>query len=422
MSRGSVENLLKVPKLETFIEDHLITKKELFLGIHNENIVVYYWGRNILELTYFKDNKGTAKINKKFINGTALCGLKFIEKSNHMYFAFTDLFIKTFLESYQMLKDNIEKQVDESLPIEKKSGSLAKKYQGVIPCDNNSNKDSDWYCFDVDYCPEDSFFGKVDIVAISKNIENGKHRLMLIKLKYSWQGYKSGYRKNLYNDKKNKGYYIEAKDLKTRQNKKGEQHARRFGCKYDEKNRKIVSFDFGSGIVGDFYNYARFLFDNQGKAYQQLKEECYDMLSTKKKLGVFDENDTIGETLLNRLEETKEAFIDEISDTPECVFLTIGCDSLEKAKASMTSYLRSDAKNALDVVSCKNDKWRLYYNNGKGKIQTVISEVSLDDSFPKKMEEHLQYLFTKTKRPDNLNILNDLDPENDDMLRLNIFS
>jgi len=41
LSKGNVENLLKVPNLEAFIKEHLIINKELFLRIHDESITVY---------------------------------------------------------------------------------------------------------------------------------------------------------------------------------------------------------------------------------------------------------------------------------------------------------------------------------------------------------------------------------------------
>ena len=422
MSKGNVENLLKVPKLEAFIKEHLIINKELFLEIHDESITVYYWCKAMLELTYFADNKCTIKIHKKYVDQTSLCGLKFIEKLDDMVFAFSDAFIKAFSDSYQILKDNIERLTDESHSINEQTGSLAKKYQGIIACNNNTDKASDWYCADLDYSPEDAPLGRLDMVAISNNTQNNKHRIILIKLMYSWQAYKSGYRKNLYNNKKNKGFYIQGKDLKTRKNAAGEQHPRRFGCKFDEKKKSVISYEFGSGITGDFYNYSRFLLDENGKYVDLLKEECYDILRAKKTLGCFETNNSIGDELLKLLDGTKEAFVEQLADEPECVFLTIGCDSLEKCKESLSSYLCPGPTNTADILSITKDTWNCYHNNGKGVLKHVIHDLSLAEAFPAEFDEKVRYLFTKNEALENLNIFDHPDSSSDDELVLKIFS
>lgn len=422
MPKGNVKNLLEVPNVEAFIKEHLIINKELFLGIHDESITVYYWCKAMLELTYFADNKCTIKIAKKYIDHTALCGLKFIEKSDFMFFAFSDAFIKAFSDSYEILKNNIEKLTDESHASDEQTGSLAKKYQGIIACNNNANESSDWYCVDLDYCPEDTPFGRLDMVGISKDPQNNKHRLVLIKLMYSWQAYKSGYRKNLYNNKKNKGYYIQGKDLKTRKNAAGDTHPKRFGCKFDEKKKTVIAYEFGSGITGDFYNYSRFLLNDDGKHVDQLKEECYDILRAKKELGCFETNDRLGDDLLKLLEGTKEAFVAQLDDSAECIFLTVGCDSLEKCKESLSSYLRPGPTNTADILSITRDTWNGYHNNGKGVLKHVIHDLSLAEAFPAEFDEKVRYVFTTNEALENLNIIDHPDSSSDDELVLKIFS
>jgi len=422
LSRGNIEKLLMVPKLEPFLKENIIINKELFLGIREESIAVYYWGKILFELAYFPDQKCTVKIQKRYVNHTCLIGLKFIEKSDYMVFAFSDAFIQAFLESNEILKDNLEKLIDENQSIDEKAGSLGQKYQGIIACNNNSNIDSDWYCADLDYCPEDAPFGRLDMVAISKNSQNNKHRIVLIALKYSWQAYKSGYRKNLYNNNKNKGFYIQARDLKTRKNAAGVQHPKRFGCKFDEKKKKVISYDFGSGIAGDFYNYSRFLFENSGEYVNQLKGELYDILNAKNKTGDFEANELKGGELDKLLEGNKENFISHLDEIPECIFLTVGCDSLEKCKESITSYLVPGPTNTADILSCTKDTWNLYHNNGKGKLQHLVQDLSLADAFPEKFTEHVRYLFTVNESPEHLNIISHPDPSCDAELILNIFS
>lgn len=422
MSRGNVENLLKVPELEAFLKNRVVENKELFLGIRDESIIIYYWGKTMIELVYAEDQKCFVKISKFFIDRTAFCGLKFTQKADMMIFPFDPEFVQAFVESYPELKENVENALVESAPIEAKAGPLGQKYQGIIACNNNASSDSDWYCVDLNYSPEATPLGRMDMVAISKAQHNGKHRMVLIECKYSWQAYKSGYRKNLYNNKKNKGYYIEANGLKTKATAKGEQHRRRFGCKYDEKKQQIIAYEFGSGITGDFHNYSQFLFADEGQLVKALKAECFDILSTRKSLGCFEVNDQIGVELRQLLEGTKEAFVDALGDTPECVFLTVGCgDSTEKAKQAMTAYLTPGPTSTADVLSITEDKWVLCYNNGKGKSRAIARDISLAEAFPAAFEERVRYLFTRKIALENLNIIDHLDPASADELTIKIF-
>lgn len=421
LSRGNVENLLQVPELEAFLKKHVVSKKECYIGLRGESIIIYYWGKNMLELIDAGNQTCTVKIHKKYIDRTAFCGLKFIEKADFMIFPFSDEFVQAFSESYPELMENVENSIDESVPIEAKAGSLGQKYQGIIACNNNTSADSDWYCVDMDYSPEGTPLGRLDMVAISKEKISGQYRVVLIECKYSWQAYKSGYRKNLYNNKKNKGYYIEANALKTKENAKGAQHRRRFGCKYDEKKKQIVAYEFGSGITGDFYDYAQFLFAENGRFVKSLKEDCYDILNTRKNLGCFETNDQLGTALLELLTGSKEAFAEALADAPECVFLTVGCDSLEKAKAAMTSYLCPGPTSTADVLSLTQDKWTLCYNNGKGKSHAIERDISLADAFPQAFEERVRYLFTKKEALENLNLIDHPDASSDDALTLKIF-
>lgn len=422
MSRGNVENLLKVPELEAFLKNRVIENKELFLGIRDESIIIYYWGKNMMELVYTEDQKCSVKISKFLIDRTAFCGLKFTQKADIMVFPFDLEFVQAFVESYPELKENVENALVESAPIEAKAGPLGQKYQGIIACNNNVSADSDWYCVDLNYVPEATPLGRMDMVVISKQKQNGKHRMVLIECKYSWQAYKSGYRKNLYNNKKNKGYYIEANGLKTKATAKGEQHRRRFGCKYDEKKQQIIAYEFGSGITGDFYNYSQFLFADGGKLVEGLKAECFDILNTRKSLGCFETNDHIGAELWQLLNGTKEAFVDALDDQPECIFLTVGCgDSTEKAEQAMASYLSPGPTSTADVLSITQDKWVLCYNNGKGRSRAIARDLSLAEAFPAAFEERVRYLFTRKIALENLNIIDHQDPVSASELKIKVF-
>lgn len=51
--------------------DRIIGNKELFLGIRDESVIIYYWGKNMMELASAGDQKGIVKISKFFIDRTA---------------------------------------------------------------------------------------------------------------------------------------------------------------------------------------------------------------------------------------------------------------------------------------------------------------------------------------------------------------
>ena len=96
LSRGNIENLLKVPELEAFLKNRIIGNKELFLGIRDESIIIYYWGKNMMELASAGDQKGIVKISKFFIDRTAFCGLKFTQKADTMVFPFDPEFVQAY--------------------------------------------------------------------------------------------------------------------------------------------------------------------------------------------------------------------------------------------------------------------------------------------------------------------------------------
>lgn len=417
MGRGNVDELLKVVGVESFLKSEIISQKDLFVSANDRSINVYYWGENILELSKSRRGKAKIRIHKKYVENTALQNNNKI-KDSYLITDFTPGFVKNFKSSFQKLKQNIE-----FISHGEKSEKLEKKYQGVIACNNNKNEQSDWYCVDIEYCSKGMPFGRLDMVAISKvKNDNGKYRVVLIELKYSNAAYASGHRKYLYNDKNDKGYYIEAALLKTNMYK-GNQYQRRFGCKYDENTGEITNYSFGSGIIGHFYNYSKCIFENNGQHYESLKKELFDILCVKERLDCFVGNnqnsDNIGEELLKLLKLGKDEFVSNLVVQPECVFLTVGGD-VDKCKGTMNSYLTGGKKNTPDILRCSGAEWSLKHNNGTGVIKTIKPVVKIDGCFPKEFDQLVRYLFTDEISPETLNIIDNATDQQE--LKMNIWN
>ena len=85
-------------------------------------------------------------------------------------------------------------EIEENIKIIKKNSDAKcksleeKKAQQTLVVANNSNPDSEWFCFDIEYRQsikaqrKDSFTGRFDILAISKK---APHKLAIIELKYN---------------------------------------------------------------------------------------------------------------------------------------------------------------------------------------------------------------------------------------------
>lgn len=109
-----------------------------------------------------------------------------------------DYYLSDYCETHKREKgcdkrvtlDEIEKNID---IIKKNSDAKCKsleekKAQQALVIANNSNPNSEWFCFDIEYRQsikaqrKDSFTGRFDILAISKK---APHRLAIIELKYN---------------------------------------------------------------------------------------------------------------------------------------------------------------------------------------------------------------------------------------------
>ena len=144
---------------------------ELFIGIRDGYLNIYYNCASIAKIRTKRGTIGKAAIDKYYTNNKL-----------------SSLTADEFEERYEEIKKNSDAKND-----------LEKKSQERLVLDNNNNPHSDWYCLDVEYMK--SIEGKLknwrfDIIAISKK---APHRVALIELKYGSGaiGGESGIQKHL---------------------------------------------------------------------------------------------------------------------------------------------------------------------------------------------------------------------------------
>jgi hypothetical protein len=165
-------------------------KEELFIGVRNNYLNLYYNCDSIAKVKYNKNENITCEINKYYLNNIEL------DK----------------VTAYDICKnyDFISANSDEKATPEKKA-------QSKLCVLNNNNPDSKWYCLDVEWekafenqkqKDEAKFNGRIDIIAISKEKPN---KVALIELKYGNGaiGGKSGIYKHIADFKKyqDRGYF-----------------------------------------------------------------------------------------------------------------------------------------------------------------------------------------------------------------------
>jgi hypothetical protein len=155
----------KKSKLFTFYKDH---KDELFIGVRNNYLNLYYNCDSIVKIEY-KRGKISCEIDKYYLDGH-----HYIGKNKRAKITPCEI-----CENYDTIKHNIENR---STP--------EKKAQARLVNLNNANKKSKWFCLDVEWAKAfeneqrriaADFNARFDIIAISKETP---HTVALIELKY----------------------------------------------------------------------------------------------------------------------------------------------------------------------------------------------------------------------------------------------
>lgn len=162
-------------------------KDELFIGVRNNYLNLYYNCDSIAKIEYNKrDKRIDCVIDKYYLDGN-----HYKSKDKEKRYKIEQ---KEICKKYEVIKKHSN---DKATP--------EKKAQSKLVLLNNENLDSNWFCIDVEYVKsfnnkaekkEADFNGRFDIIALSKM---KPHRVALIELKYASGalGGKSGIHKHV---------------------------------------------------------------------------------------------------------------------------------------------------------------------------------------------------------------------------------
>lgn len=159
-------NALAASELYELYKEH---NDELFLGIRNERINLYYNASSVCRVTYDnKRKKLNCSTHKKYIKGLS-------DSDDYTGNDYREVPIEKIVSDYEQIKKDIDTQ-----------NAPEKIAQQKLVHLNNINKESKWFCIDIEYIKQrdsklDEEYGRFDIVAISKE---KPHRVALAELKY----------------------------------------------------------------------------------------------------------------------------------------------------------------------------------------------------------------------------------------------
>ena len=305
-----------------------------FVGIRNNYINIYYRGNSMMKVTF--DDTGAFKeaiIHKKFWDN----------KLTSDYVNITD---------YNLLKPHkIKSKISALLG---KKNVLEKERQQMIIQQNNTCTYTKWFCVDMEYIMErknsdEDNYGRFDIVAIStERNSNNKYVVSLVELKLGADAF-SGItdEARLYLDNKiQNGEYLKVTD----------------------------SIKIGSGIVGHFSDFIRYLEDtnyNQGASrFDVLKQEIVNVLKNYQALGLLAPQFSNLATDID---------VVDIEVDPKVIFLLYSKEhtiqSLESVKKSFNNYVLSkNNKDAAHFAIDKiwDDKFIAKYSTGSKKIGCIF--------------------------------------------------
>jgi len=172
ITRGITEDFaeaFKKSELYKLLGEH---KDELFIGVRNDYLNLYYNCDSIAKIEYKKrDEKIDCEIDKYYLDGN-----HYNSKDKEKRYKIEQ---KEICKQYEVIKKHSN---DKATP--------EKKAQSKLVLLNNENLDSNWFCIDVEYVKsfnnradkkEADFNGRFDIIALSKM---KPHKVALIELKY----------------------------------------------------------------------------------------------------------------------------------------------------------------------------------------------------------------------------------------------
>lgn len=170
ITRGISKDFAEAFKQSELYKLYREHKDELFIGVRNNYLNLYYNCDSIAKIKYKKRDKIIdCEIDKYYIDG------KHYNSKDKRY----KIEEKEICKQYEVIKKHSN---DKATP--------EKKAQSKLVLLNNKNLDSNWFCIDVEYVKsfnnqaekkEAGFNGRFDIIALSKI---KPHKVALIELKY----------------------------------------------------------------------------------------------------------------------------------------------------------------------------------------------------------------------------------------------
>ncbi len=167
ITRGISKDFADAFKKSDLYDLYTMHKDELFLGVRNNYLNIYYDCDSIAKVKFKKGtNKLVCEIDQYYLYGNSTNKRVVIDPAE----------IK---KNYTQIKNNSNVK-----------SSNEKKVQSRLVINNNANVNSNWFCIDVEYVKQYNdieekrsadFNGRFDIIAISKKIP---HKVALIELKY----------------------------------------------------------------------------------------------------------------------------------------------------------------------------------------------------------------------------------------------
>lgn len=199
ITRGISKDFAEAFKQSELYKLYKEHKDELFIGVRNNYLNLYYNCDRIAKIEYKKrDEKIDCEIDKYYLDG------------NHYN-------SKDKEKRYKIEEKEICKQYEVIKKYSNDKATPEKKAQSKLVLLNNENLDSNWFCIDIEYVKsfnnraekkEADFNSRFDIIALSKM---KPHKIALIELKYGSDaiGGKSGIYKHVEDFTKfcEKGYF-----------------------------------------------------------------------------------------------------------------------------------------------------------------------------------------------------------------------
>ena len=288
-----------------------------FIGIRDNYLNIYYKCASVAKVG----------INK---NGPVIeTHLKYLGKDEPESKRYIKISFDQLKENWKRILKNIH-YIQLGKSDSKLTKSSHKKIEKItqqwIVNETNSRQDSDWYYVDLEYEMKNaSTLFRFDMIAVTKQKVDGKHKVALVELKV-----KDGSYKGMDGSKK-----------------KGHENAFDSILKKNDELYNCNDVKFGSGIVGHIADYLRFLHNKTN--YNTLKQEIIDIIKCHKRLGVLKDIDL--SLTVNDLADKPEVHIVSFTKVPNDKEHSNAAVPIKTLKETMYKYLFKEPKNSVKISS-----------------------------------------------------------------------